>query len=72
MPLTTATDATYAGGWSAGQNAGYGFGAWSFTSTERRPGGQQEMSSAESIGTAWTLFNPSSSSGLGQCRAGHF
>ena len=25
-----ATKATYAGGWSAGQNGGYGFGAWSF------------------------------------------
>ena len=25
-----ATNPTYAGGWSAGQNGGYGFGAWSF------------------------------------------
>jgi len=57
-----ATNATYVGGWSAGQNGGYGFGAWSFDGTvstngNSDPGGQQTMSSASPIGTAWTLFN---------------
>lgn len=58
----TATDSTYASGWSAGQNGGYGFGAWSFDSTSGGSG--QEMSSSSSIGTAWTLFNYSSTSGI--------
>ena len=29
-----ATNPTYSGGWSAGQNAGSGFGAWSFDGTQ--------------------------------------
>ncbi len=57
-----ATNSIYAGGWSAGQNGGYGFGAWSFDGTtdtngNSDPGGQQTTSSASPIGTAWTLFN---------------
>ena len=56
-----ATNATYANGWSAGQNGGYGFGAWSFDGTAGtngpNPGVQQAISSASAIGTAWTLFN---------------
>ena len=49
-----ATNSIYKSGWSAGQNGGYGFGAWSFDSTSATAG--QEMSSAAAIGTAWTLF----------------
>ena len=61
----TASDATYAGGWSAGQNAGYGFGAWSFNNTDANPAGTyQGLSSAGSIGTAWTLLSNSGSTGL--------
>ncbi len=65
----SATDATYAGGWSAGQNGGYGFGAWSFNGTQApdnsfTTSGQQGMSSSSPLGTAWTLFNLSSSAGL--------
>jgi hypothetical protein len=57
-----ATNSTYLSGWSAGQNGGYGFGAWSFNGTDdpsgsSDPGGQQTMSSVSPIGTAWTLFN---------------
>jgi hypothetical protein len=57
-----ATNATYLSGWSANQNGGYGFGAWSFdgttdTNNAADPGGQQTMSSGSPIGTAWTLFN---------------
>jgi len=59
-----ATNPTYAGGWSAGQNGGFGFGAWSFNGTDVVPGTLQAMSSASAIGRAWTLFNTNSSSGL--------
>jgi hypothetical protein len=64
-----ATNSAYASGWSAGQNGGYGFGAWSFDGTVSgmtnvtypdgipNPGAQQTMSSGSAIGTAWTLFN---------------
>lgn len=61
----TATDATYAGGWSAGQNAGYGFGAWSFNGTDPTPAGQyQGMSSSSPLGTAWTLLSHDPQTGL--------
>src|ERR1700690_4124932 len=59
-----ATNPTYSGGWAAGQNGGYGFGAWSFNGTDPVPGGQQGMSSSSPLGTAWTLFNLSSTSGI--------
>jgi hypothetical protein len=64
-----ATDATYAGGWTNGQNGGYGFGPWSFDGTTSTmtnniytngipdPGDQQAISTGSAIGTAWTLFN---------------
>lgn len=56
-----ATNPTYASGWSAGQNGGYGFGPWSFDGTSGtngpNPGVQQAISSSSAIGTAWTLFN---------------
>lgn len=56
----SATDPTYGPGWSAGQNAGYGFGAWSFDGTQSPPTGTyQGMSSASTLGTAWTLMSPS-------------
>jgi hypothetical protein len=65
----SATGSTYSGGWSTGQNGGSGFGAWSFDQTQNpdnsfATSGQQGMSSAQSIGTAWTLFNLSTSAGL--------
>jgi hypothetical protein len=57
-----ATNSTYASSWAAGQNGGYGFGAWSFDGTadingNPDPGAQQGISSASAIGTAWSLFN---------------
>jgi len=56
----SATDPTYGSGWSAGQNAGYGFGAWSFNGTQTPPTGTyQGMSSSSALGTAWTLMSPS-------------
>src|SRR5882672_667987 len=68
-----ATNPTYAGGWSAGQNGGFGFGAWSFNGTVAPttgtpdPGAQQMMTTSSPVGRAWTLFNLGSaptSSGL--------
>jgi len=64
-----ATDPTYASGWSAGQNAGTGFGAWSFNGTVAPstgtpdPGAQQTMSSSSPVGRAWTMFNLGSAPG---------
>ncbi len=56
-----ASNPTYAGGWSAGQNGGSGFGAWSFTGTDPA-GTQHQMSSA--LGASWSLFNTSSTTGI--------
>jgi hypothetical protein len=65
LALDTATDPTYSSGWSAGQNGGSGFGAWSFNGTDPTPAGTyQGMSSASSLGTAWTLMVHDSNSGL--------
>jgi hypothetical protein len=52
-----ATDPAYASGWSAGQNGGYGFGAWSFAQSTGSPV-QTAMSTASALGTSWTLYNP--------------
>jgi hypothetical protein len=52
-----ATNPIYAGGWSAGQNGGYGFGPWSFDGTDTTPAGQyQGISTTSPLGTAWTLL----------------
>jgi hypothetical protein len=58
----TAAGPTYSGGWSAGQNGDFGFGAWNFNGTVNPggtadPGAQQAISNTSSVGTAWTLFN---------------
>ena len=60
-----ATDPTYSGGWSAGQNGGYGFGAWSFNGTDMTPAGQyQGMTTSSPLGTSWTLFTHDNHTGL--------
>ena len=59
-----ATNSIYDSGWSAGQNGGYGFGAWSFDATDPAGSPLQSMSTASALGTAWTLFNTNSGSGL--------
>ena len=58
-----ATNSIYAGGWSAGQNGGYGFGPWSFTTDIDTNGVpiQNTMDSTspyDPFGVAWTLYNP--------------
>jgi hypothetical protein len=60
-----ATNATYASGWSAGQNGGHGFGPWSFDGTNLNPPGQyQGISTSSHLGRSWTLANYANNSGL--------
>src|SRR2546429_9396254 len=60
-----ATNSTYASGWSAGQNGGYGFGPWSFDGTDANPAGQyQGMSTSSALGRSWTLLTYANNSGL--------
>ena len=61
-----ATNSVYSGGWSNGQNGGYGFGPWSFSFTDpgNTPGTLQSMSTASALGTAWTLMDTDSGSGI--------
>jgi hypothetical protein len=60
-----ATNSTYASGWSAGQNGGYGFGPWSFDATDTTPPGQyQGISSSSAIGKSWTLATYAEHTGL--------
>lgn len=66
-----ATNPTYSGGWSAGQNGGYGFGAWSFNGTDPTPAGTyQGMTSSSPIGTSWTLFTHDNHTGLANAGRG--
>jgi len=60
-----ATNPTYSGGWAAGQNGGFGFGAWSFNGTDATPPGTyQGMSFSSPIRTAWTLSTHANNTGL--------
>ncbi len=68
-----ANNPLYAGGWSAGQNGGYGFTAWSFNNTSGSPiqQGMNSTSPYNQLGTAWTLYNPNGGlSGGDVARAG--
>ncbi|HWW02999.1 MAG TPA: PEP-CTERM sorting domain-containing protein [Candidatus Acidoferrum sp.] len=66
-----ATDPTYSGGWSAGQNGGSGFGAWSFNGTDPTPAGTyQGMTTSSPLGTSWTLFTHANNSGLANAGRG--
>jgi hypothetical protein len=59
-----ATNSTYAADWSAGQNGGYGFGAWSMNGTEATSPIEAAMdrtSPYDPFGVAWTLYNPEGS-----------
>jgi hypothetical protein len=55
-----ATNSTYATGWSAGQNGGYGFGPWSmnYTSTNLVQSALNKTSPYNPFGIAWALYNP--------------
>src|SRR5438045_3560663 len=66
-----ATDPAYSGGWAAGQNGGFGFGAWSFNGTDPTPAGTyQAMSFSSPIGTSWTLATHANNSGLANAGRG--
>jgi hypothetical protein len=66
-----ATNPTYSGGWAAGQNGGFGFGAWSFNGTDPTPAGTyQGMSSSSPIGTSWTLATHANNTGLANAGRG--
>lgn len=59
-----ATNSTYAGGWSAGQNGGHGFGPWSMNYTEATSPNEHAMdrtSPYNPFGVAWALYNPEGS-----------
>jgi hypothetical protein len=61
-----ATNPTYAGGWTNGQNGGFGFGAWSFFGSNTNPptGPYQFISTASPVGESWTLATYALHSGL--------
>jgi hypothetical protein len=67
MAFDTATDAAYDDGWQAGDNGGFGFGAWDFSGTYDTPVGQTMdiFSHPNDLGRAWTLFNADAPPGPG-------
>jgi hypothetical protein len=67
MAFDTATDAAYDDGWQAGDNGGFGFGAWDFSGTYNTPVGQTMdiFSHPNDLGRAWTLFNADAPPGPG-------
>src|SRR5215831_3768450 len=59
-----ATNSTYATGFQAGQNGGYGFGAWSMNYTEATSPIEADIdrtSPYDPFGVAWVLYNPEGS-----------
>jgi hypothetical protein len=70
-----ATNSAYADGWTNGQNAGYGFGPWSFygtnpdpvTNSAGVPYPYQGIGAASPLGNAWTLLTHSNASGIAIC-----
>lgn len=63
LAFDTATDAAYDDGWQAGDNGGFGFGAWNFDGTYTSPLQQTTdiFSPPNNLGRAWTLYNPNGS-----------
>jgi hypothetical protein len=61
------TNSAYAGGWSAGQNGGYGFGPWSMDGTSSSPiqNALDTNSPFDPFGTAWAIYNPDGSTNTG-------
>ena len=55
-----ATNSIYAGGWSAGQNGGHGFGPWSTdnTGTSLPQNDIDTTSPYDPFGVGWVLYNP--------------
>ena len=67
IAFDTSTDPAYDDGWQAGDNGGFGFGAWDFTGTYNTPVGQTMdiFSHPNDLGRAWTLFNADAPPGPG-------
>jgi hypothetical protein len=67
VAFDTATDPAYDDGWQAGDNGGFGFGAWDFTGTYTTPVGQTMdiFSHPNDLGRSWTLFNADAPPGPG-------
>jgi hypothetical protein len=67
LAADSATNAPYDNGWQAGDNGGFGFGAWDFTGTYTTPVGQTMdiFSHPNDLGRAWTLYNADAPPGPG-------
>ena len=67
LAADSATNAPYDNGWQAGDNGGFGFGAWDFTGTYATPVGQTTdiFSHPNNLGRAWTLYNADAPPGPG-------
>jgi hypothetical protein len=67
MAADSATNAPYDDGWQAGDNGGFGWGAWDFTGTYNTPVGQTMdiFSHPNDLGRAWTLYNADAPPGPG-------
>jgi hypothetical protein len=67
LAADSATNAPYDDGWQAGDNGGFGFGAWDFTGTYATPVGQTMdiFSHPNDLGRAWTLFDADAPPGPG-------
>ena len=74
LAYDSAVDVAYDNGWQAGDNGGFGFGAWDFTGTSLNlayntgpthsvddglKAGTQISSPYNDLGRAWTMYNPS-------------
>jgi hypothetical protein len=53
-----ATNSTYAAGWSAGQNGGFGWGPWSTNGSVGISHAMDRTSPYDPFGVAWTLYDP--------------
>jgi hypothetical protein len=63
----SATNAPYDDGWQAGDNGGFGWGAWNFDGTYNSAVQQTTdiFSHPNDLGRAWTLYNPDAPPGPG-------
>jgi hypothetical protein len=66
------TNSTYSGGWSAGQNGGFGFTPWSFQGTgpSTNQQGMDSSSPFNHLGLAWRMFNLIAHSDLAEAGRG--
>jgi len=67
LAADSSTNAPYDDGWQAGDNGGFGWGAWDFTGTYNTPVGQTMdiFSHPNDLGRAWTLYNADAPPGPG-------